>query len=90
MFPLIFIIIFFLAIFTAQLSIFANVQSMINLFSILFISNVFSKNLESTKKRKITVLIVITYAAKLNWKSVSLVNALFVVFLDEKSSLSLF
>ena len=57
---------FFLAIFTAQLSIFANVQSMINLFSILFISNVFSKNLESTKKRKITVLIVITYAAKLN------------------------
>lgn len=67
MFPLIFIIIiFFLAIFTAQLSIFANVQSMINLFSILFISNVFSKNLESTKKRKITVLIVITYAAKLN------------------------
>lgn len=67
MFPLIFIIIFFFfAIFTAQLSIFANVQSMINLFSILFISNVFSKNLESTKKRKITVLIVITYAAKLN------------------------
>ena len=67
MFPLIFIIIFFfLAIFTAQLSIFANVQSMIDLFSILFISNVFSKNLESTKKRKITVLIVITYAAKLN------------------------